>query len=190
MRIGLDFDGVISDCGALKCAAAKKLYGVDIPAIWFKKELVVGSGMLTMQQYRDLQQAIYGTWDLGLALEPVDGVLDAIPKLRGDGHEIKVITSRDGVQLDIARAWAMKYGLPLDFTGVGYGASKASAAEGLDLYVDDDLDKLEPLVGIVPRRLLFSWGYNSHLDATGVAERVSSWREILDVVTSSENPKR
>lgn len=186
MRIGLDFDGVISDCGALKCSAAKKLYGIDIPADRFKKELVVGGGLLTMQQYKDLQQTIYGTWDIGLTLEPVDGVLDAIPRLRGDGHELRVITSRDGIQLDIARAWAAKHGLALDFTGVGYGASKAGAAEGLDLYVDDDLDKLAPLVDVVPRRLLFSWGYNSHVDAAGIAERVRSWKEILEVVGMSE----
>ncbi|MEY4744537.1 MAG: 5 nucleotidase, deoxy (Pyrimidine), cytosolic type protein [Candidatus Parcubacteria bacterium] len=188
MRIGLDFDGVISDCGALKCAAAKKLYGVDIPSERFKKELVVGGGLLTMQQYKDLQQTIYGTWDVGLTLLPVDGVLEAVPRLRDAGHSLRVITSRDGVQLEIARAWAAKHGLALDFTGVGYGSSKTGAAEGLDLYVDDDLDKLEPLIGIVPRRLLFSWGYNSHVDAGGIAERVASWKEIMDIVAANERP--
>ncbi len=189
MRIGLDFDGVISDCGALKCAAAKSLYGVDIPAARFKKELVVGEGLLTMAQYRDLQRIIYGTWDVGLTLRPVDGVLEAIPRLRDRGHAVRVITSREGVQLEIARAWAEKHGLSLDFTGVGYGASKASAAEGLDLYVDDDLDKLEPLVGVVPRRFLFSWGYNSHVDAAGIAERVGSWEELLRRVNENEEAR-
>ena len=41
MKIGLDFDGVISDCGKLKSDSAKKLYGVDIPSAKFKKEIVV-----------------------------------------------------------------------------------------------------------------------------------------------------
>jgi len=36
MKIGLDFDGVISDCGKLKSDGAKKLYGFDIPSAKFK----------------------------------------------------------------------------------------------------------------------------------------------------------
>jgi hypothetical protein len=184
MRIGLDFDGVISDCGDLKCKAAKRLFGVDIPPERFKKELVVGEGILTYDQYRHLQQVIYGTHEYGELMEPVPGVLEGIARLRGDGHEVRVITSRDGETLEVARAWADRRGLAIDFTGVGHGASKADAAAGLDFYVDDDIDKLEPLVGVVPHRALFSWGYNSHVDAEGVAVRVASWQELTDMVTS------
>lgn len=179
MRIGLDFDGVISDCGTLKCEAAKKMYGVDIPMERFKKELVVGAGILTLDQYHKLQEDIYGTYEIGMTAVPVEGVLAAVPKLLADGHEVRVITSRDGVMLDIARAWSEKHGLTLTFTGVGNGLSKAGAAVGLDLFVDDDLDKLEPLVGVVPHRLLFSWPYNGHVEAGDVAKRVASWQEIL-----------
>ena len=59
MKIGLDFDGVISDCGDLKSKGAKILYGVDIPPEKFKKELVVGQGILTLEQYANLQKQIY-----------------------------------------------------------------------------------------------------------------------------------
>lgn len=184
MRIGLDFDGVISDCGDLKCKAAKRMYGVDIPSSRFKKELVVGGGILTYEQYRQLQDTIYGTREYGMLMEPVTGVIEGIGRLRQDGHELRVITSRDGEMLDVAREWATRRGLSIEFTGVGHGASKAGAAEGLDLYVDDDLDKLEPLVGIVPHRVLFSWGYNAHIDVRNVASRVASWEELVGKVTA------
>lgn len=184
MRIGLDFDGVISDCGDLKCKAAKRMYGVDIPSARFKKELVVGTGILTYEQYRQLQDTIYGTREYGMLMEPVTGVIEGIGRLRGDGHDVRVITSRDGEMLQVAKEWAERKGLSLDITGVGHGASKAGAAAGLDLYVDDDFDKLEPLVGVVPHRVLFSWGYNEHVDAGDVAVRVSSWEELVGKVTS------
>ncbi|MCX6788239.1 MAG: hypothetical protein NT108_03725 [Candidatus Kaiserbacteria bacterium] len=178
MKIGLDFDGVISDCGRLKSDGARKLYGVDIPPAKFKKEIVVGEGHLTAEQYRNLQNVIYGTREIGFLMEPVDGVLHFLPRLVADGHTVLIITSRGEPELKIAKEWSIRQGLRLDFVGVGYGNSKAEAAIGLDLYVDDDLDKLADLIDVVPRRFLFSWGYNAHVDVGTIAKRVASWEEL------------
>jgi len=178
MKIGLDFDGVISDCGKLKSDGAKKLYGVDIPPAKFKKEIVVGEKHLTAEQYRELQKIIYGTREAGFLMEPVDGVLQYLPRLVADGHTILIVTSRGELELEIAKEWSTRQGLQLNFVGVGYGNSKAGATTGLDLYVDDDLDKLEPLIGIVPHRFLFSWGYNAHVDTGTIAKRIVSWEEL------------
>lgn len=182
MKIGLDFDGVISDCGKLKSDGAKKLYGVDIPPAKFKKEIVVGEKHLTAEQYRELQQIIYGTREIGFLMELVDGALHYLPRLVIDGHTVLIVTSRGEVGLGIAKEWSARQGLQLNFVGVGYGNSKADAAAGLDLYVDDDLDKLEPLVGVVPHRFLFSWGYNAHVDVGTTAKRVASWEELYSTI--------
>ena len=182
MKIGLDFDGVISDCGKLKSDGAKKLYGVDIPSAKFKKEIVVGEKHLTMEQYHELQKIIYGTREIGFLMEPVDGVLHFLPRLVADGHIVLVVTSRGEIELGIAKEWSIQKGLQLDFIGVGHGKSKANAANGLDFYVDDDLDKLEPLVGIVPHLFLFSWGYNAHVDVGAIAKRVASWEELYRTI--------
>lgn len=189
MRIGLDFDGVISDCGTLKCLAAKTMYGVDIPSSEFKKELVVGRGLLTQPQYRELQNAIYGTWEYGQRMEPVPGVIEGIAALKSAGHDVRVVTSREDVMLQIARDWAASRGLELPFEGVGHDKSKAVAAAGLDVFIDDDLDKLQPLVGIVPHRFLFSWGYNDHIVEGDVARRVASWQEFLERVDELHKAK-
>lgn len=184
MKIGLDFDGVISDCGKLKSDAAKNLYGLDIPPEKFKKEIVIGEGHLTADQYRDLQKTIYGTREVGFLMEPVAGMLEGIPQLIALGHTLLIVTSRGEVELEIAKEWSVNQGLTLDFIGVGYGVSKASACAGLDIYIDDDLDKLEPLVEIVPHRFLFSWGYNSHIDVRTVAKRIGSWKEFRRTIES------
>lgn len=182
MKIGLDFDGVISNCGKLKSDGAKKLYEVDIPPAKFKKGIVVGEKLLTAGQYRELQKIIYGTREFGFLMEPVDGVLHYLPRLVADGHTVLTITSRGEVGLEIPKEWSTRQGLQLDFVGVGYNNSKAGAAAGLDVYVDDDLDKLEPLVGIVPHRFLFSWGYNAHVDVGTIANRVASWGELYRAI--------
>lgn len=182
MNIGLDFDGVISDCGKLKSDGCKKLYGVNIPPAKFKKEIVVGEKYLTLEQYCKLQKIIYETREIGFLMEPVEGVLHFLPLLIAEGHTVLVVTSRGEVGLEIAKEWTAQQKMQLNFVGVGYGNSKASAASGLDLYVDDDLDKLEPLVGIVPHRFLFSWDYNSHAEIGDVCRRLASWEDLYRTI--------
>lgn len=184
MEIGLDFDGVIMDCGQLKSDGAKKIYGFNISPSQFKKEIVIGQGLLTAAQYRDLQKIIYETREVGFLMQPVSDVLIYLPKLIEQGHKVKVITSRENQALEIAQQWSNRKGLNLNFVGVGYGNDKTGAATGLDLYVDDDLDKLTPLVGVVPHRFLFSWGYNAHINPGSVANKISSWRELYNTVRS------
>ncbi|MEK7635179.1 MAG: hypothetical protein AAB446_01980 [Patescibacteria group bacterium] len=184
MKIGLDFDGVISDCGKLKSDAAKKIHGLDIPPEKFKKEIVINEGYLTAGQYRDLQRIIYGTREIGLLMEPVAGMIESIKQLFDLGHDIIVITSRGEIELEIAKEWSIKQGLALNFIGVGSGSSKAESCTGLDVYIDDDLDKLEPLVDIVPYRFLFSWGYNSHIKTGSIAKRIGSWQEFNNMIRS------
>lgn len=178
MKIGLDFDGVISNCGKLKAEYAKSAYGVEIPPTQFKKDVVIGNRLLSPDQYDQISTAVYFTREVGLRLEPVDGLFPCLPRLMEDGHTVSVITSRMETDLEIAKEWSRKQGLSLELIGVGYRNSKAQHALGLDVYVDDDLHKLEPLVDVVPHLFLFSWGYNERLNEAGVAQRVLSWNEL------------
>lgn len=184
MNIGFDFDGVFTDCGKLKSAAAKGLYGVDILPENFKRELVVGKGILTTEQYSKLQQVIYETREWGLRMEMVDeGIPNYLNHLVREGHKLVVVTSRGGAALNVAKEWSRRQNIDHYFELVGTGGqSKVEALRGFDLYVDDDLGKLEPLVGIVPHLFLFSWGYNMHNSVEGIAKRVSSWLELHRII--------
>ena len=139
MRIGLDFDGVISDCGQLKSYGAKLLYGVEIPPEKFKKELVVDTGVLTLERYRHLQKQIYGTREIGLTMLPVNGVLELVPKFQQEGYDLMVVTSRGEPESEIAREWMKSKSLDLHLVGVGGGVSKADTCKGLDVYIFDYL---------------------------------------------------
>lgn len=178
MKIGIDFDGVISDCGDLKSVVAEKLYGIKVPSARFKKELILADGILTLEQYRQLQKLIYGTREYGFLMKPVEGALKYIALLTANGHSVVVITSRQNKELEVAREWCEKIGLSIKFIGVGYGNPKTDAARGLDVFVDDDLDKLEPLEGIVPHLFLFRWGYNAHIDPHPTASLIHSRKEL------------
>lgn len=187
LEIGLDFDGVISNCGQLKSETAKILYGKNIPPEKFKKEIIIGEGHLTAEQYRALQKRIYGTRETGMRMQPVKDVLKYLPRLISLGHDILVVTSRDQVELEIAKEWCQLKGLNLKFVGVGYKASKAEACRGRQIYIDDDLDKLIEVAQVVPHRFLFSWGYNREVEVGCVAQRISSWAEFFYTVPLLDN---
>lgn len=189
MKIGLDFDGVISDSGKLKSDMAKKHYGLDIPPERFKREIVISEGYMTGDGYRDLLNIVYGTREAGLLMEPVFEMKESIEELLSMGHSVVVITSRVDEKLEIAKEWSLRQGIKLDFTGVKYGTSKAEACAGLDVFIDDDFDKLEPLVGVVPHRFLFSWGYNNDVETGNIAKRVHSWNEFLQNIVSLEDKR-
>lgn len=177
MEIGLDYDGVIADPSKAKSEQAKKMYNVDISPSMFKKELVIPK-FLTEEQYRQVQNKVYENKDLSLSLPPVKGVLDYLPKLLKELHMVTVITSRHSNSADVAQEWLVKNSLFIPVIGVPYPLPKTEACRGLDVYVDDDLDKLAPLIDIVPNRYLFSQPYNKHEDLESIAKRIDTWQNL------------
>ena len=82
MKIGLDFDGVITDCGNLKTLGARTLFSTEIPPEMMKKEVVTEAGLLTLEQYREIQELVYCTRDVGLQMTAVAGMRKFLPLLQ------------------------------------------------------------------------------------------------------------
>ena len=184
LRLGFDFDSVISDCSTLKAEYAKQLYNFDIRPEIFKWYPLVTEGIMTKEQYITVQRAIYDGEESNSRMPAVDGALTYLPKLISEGHDIRVVTGRAGVTADLARRWLAKHELNIPLYGVGPTNIKTAECVGLDFFVDDDLEKLQHLVGTVPNLYLFHWEYNKNVANEGVAKRVHSWREIYDITQS------
>jgi len=185
MRIGLDFDGVITNCGKFKSDMGRELFGLKIPPDEFKKKILLERDIFTEETYLAFGKRIYGTWKCGQKMEPVEGALEYIPLFLTAGHEVFIVTSRDHEQLEVARRWLKIRGIKIDFYGVGYGKSKLEIAVSMkaDIIVDDDLKKLSQLVGYVKHLFLFSWGYNLCEDVGAVIQRIPpNWREFYRTI--------
>lgn len=178
LRIGLDFDGVFSDCDRLKNDVATVFY--DMP---YQE--------LDDDRKRAVRNAAYGNQQFVRKMEPLPDAFKYVTKLHQDGYDIRVITSRDGEFLNLAKDWFSRqrdeqpYDVPdLAFTGVGYPGSKAPACRDhqVDVFVDDDLHKLEPLHGHVSHLFHFSL-YETETDPT-IAEPVQHWEELYDNITA------
>ncbi len=182
--IGLDFSGVIVDCGKAKSKLAMHLYRQDIPRGIFKRKTILDNRLLTPEQLHDLQHRLYDTREAGYRLKAVTGIYKYLAILQREGHRLKVITSRKEFSLEIAREWMELNCINLPIVGVGPESSKADACKGLDIFVDDDLHRLEELVDIVPNRFLFTWDYNRHIRLEdGIVKRAYSWKDLYSKIS-------
>lgn len=176
LRIGLDFDGVFSDCETLKDDVARDIH--DRPYTTLKDA-----------DKRTVRNAAYGDRDYALKMEPIEDAFKYVTQLHEKGYDITIITSRDGDMLNIAQEWfadqreQQPYDVPdLPFNGVGYHNEKRDACleADVDVFVDDDLHKLEPLVDDVQHRFHFVGRY-AETDPD-VAEPVEHWAELYDKI--------
>lgn len=186
IRIGIDFDGVLVDCTELKKEMAQHMYGVDIGSTICKEHAVVREGLLTREQYRALMSQVCGNPNIGLRMRAMDGGVEHLKRLLDSGQSLKIITARADDDLEVAKEWCRINQLDIDFVSVGYRGSKVEAARGLHVYLDDDLDKLLPLQGIVPHLFLFSWPHNAQEQTPGSIMRISSWDEFVAIVNEIE----
>ena len=181
MNIGFDFDGVIADSHSMKPVIAKQMFGVSIPPDMYKRDLVLNHGLLTPQEYDVVSKKLYSG---DVEIQEVYQAILYIKILMTHGHAIKVVTSRSGADgaLQVALEWFAKKNLYLDVIGVGYGKHKTDACRGLDVFVDDDLQKLLPLQGLVKHLLLFSSPTNRQDEAPTGVHRLDSWWEIYNYI--------
>lgn len=178
LRIGIDFDGVIADCTDLKREQSQRLYGIDIPPHRCKEKFVIEDGLMTREQYRAIMENVCTTRECGLRMRPIEGAIAAIRSLQDRGHSVKIVTSREDEEVEIAREWSRMQGLDVDFVSVGYGKDKTDAVRGMDIYIDDDVYRLRPLEGVVGRLFLMTWEYNRLEEHPPFVERVDSWDDL------------
>ena len=189
LRIGLDFDGVFSNCAQLKDDVAQDIYSRSYNDLEDVERMTVRNAAYGDRDY------VFAGGETDVVMEPMPDVFQYVSQLHADGHDIMVITSRNGDLLEIAEDWYAKqqektdYAVPdLEFTGVGYDNEKLDACSdtGVDVFVDDDLHKLAPVADHVPHRNLFV-GPNAAEPDPKVAQPVESWEELYREISSLSN---
>lgn len=177
LKIGLDFDGVIANCALLKSIAGQRIFGIEIPPDRFTKAIVIGQGHLSVDQYAELQIAVYHTEGYAKLLEPIPNAIETIRQLLAQNYSIQVITSRGDKAVIFARAWLVSKGLSIDVVSIGNSENKLPAATsaGIDVFVDDDHEKLLPLIGAVSKLYWFTQNDQGGVGVHGSIRQIGSW---------------
>lgn len=180
MKIGLDFDNVMVQTDRLKPIVAKDLFGVEIPLANYNKELILTKRLLTEDQYQIVARKVYRGGFGPESLLPVPGTLEYIPMLQNLGHVLCVVTSRSVAHnnLHVVSEWLRLYGFDLPVTGIEYGVPKTEACRDLDVFVDDDLAILAPMLGILKHPMLFDLPYKNWGRIDDRVIVVNSWDSL------------
>jgi len=182
VQLGFDFDGVLADSTWLKTEAALERWGKRISPETFHWHTIVPTGVLSDEEYRQNQRDVHWNEERSRRMFPVGEMLIYLPQLIAQGHDIRVVTGRDGLSRDLAERWLHDHGIFIPVHGMGSRKSKRPKCEGLALFVDDDWDTFEPLVDAVAHRRVYTQPYNEHLAfPETVATRIGSWREIYNL---------
>jgi hypothetical protein len=183
MQLGFDFDGVTAYTERIKQIAAKRLFHKDVSINeLFIDAVTSGKSPITPAEYAQILTELWSNEDWYDFLDPVQGAIESIRSLVEAGHDVRIVSGRDGKALNLAEKWALKKGIDVPFYGVGYRASKKDALDGCVLFVDDDLHYLEPLVDSIEYRYLFSWPYNAGQSTGKIATRIHGWTEIMQKI--------
>ncbi|MEI6477626.1 MAG: hypothetical protein WCO52_01410 [bacterium] len=183
MNIGLDFDGVIADYASLKIRVSRELFGVEIPPEDMHGRTVVEKDLLSLSQYRAVQEVACTSPSYVLSMNEIPGAIKGITALQNMGT-VRIITSRPGKSLEMARKWLSSHDITCECVGVGRDTSKQGALKEEAVFVDDDIEKLEHLKGLVPKLILFGQKYNRGDNTEGLATRIESWDELLSSVSA------
>lgn len=179
-RLGLDLDGVIADRRTLKSSVCMELFQKEIPPRYCGKLDLLRS-YLTLEEYKQMSRKVYLDQGYVLSMRPIPYAVETIAQINRL-FDICIVTSCSVDEVVFVHDWLKKYGISIDIVAVG-GRDKRETTQGMDIFVDDDIDKLQMID--VPRKILFSGEHNMHDNTrdSGLS-RVHSWEELESVLTS------
>ncbi len=137
LRLGIDFDGVISDTIAAMIDYASAVHGIDLAP----HECLVPAGpaRLGVEAYQALIADAHGT-EYALGMPAIPGALEAIAD-HGARRDAVIVTARGGSAFDHTSTWLARAGLRdvLQDVVSSRGVTKAEVATrlGLDVLLDD-----------------------------------------------------
>jgi uncharacterized HAD superfamily protein len=135
MRLGIDFDGTITDAAAMQRAYARKRWDVELGEL----EVMRGGAVpiLGADRYRAMGDALWGPLT-AFTVEQADAV-DTLGRLVAQ-HEVTIVTARTDSEAAFARRWLNVRGLPVSVVNTSAKPKvRISGLLGLDVLFDDDI---------------------------------------------------
>jgi hypothetical protein len=178
LRIGMDFHGIIVDPTSVKQRIAYEITGQWILPELLKREIAVPEGILTNDEYDEMNRRIYETEGSILRAPPVDGAIETILALVKAGHEVDIITASGVAAFKNAVLWCRNHGLEIPgirLFGVGPDGDKIQVVRRMDIYLDDEFKHLDAVKDVIEHLFLLDRGYNQHERVGHIAKRVANF---------------
>jgi len=181
-KVGLDFDGVLWNFAELKHRVLYDLFGRTMSIGRETHDFMIADGVVTEEEYWELARVLCTTTRYLSDMTPLPGMSTYLPHIRTLSRDVefRVVTLRTPEGAVIAQRWIDSLCLGVKVESANAAGTKGPHADGLHVFVDDTLEHLHEVEGIVPHRFLFSWNYNNHHGPSDGIVRVRSWKELFD----------
>ena len=195
MRIYIDFDDVLCETARALSDVAKVVFNRDVPYEEITVFNLQHAFSLSGDEIDQLMDLAHKQEFLA-KLEPVPGAVEAVKKLRAEGHEVVIVTGRPSYCHEGSILWLKSCGLEwmevvyVDKYGRAPKVLPPSAPRMLnldefcelsfDIAIDDSptaLDLLAALKGCQP--VIYSRPWNTSYKPPSAMLRCSTWAEIL-----------
>ena len=193
MRIGIDFDDVVTDSVNLIVKLHNQHYGTDFRKDQMTHYTVEKSWGGSKEEWRAKLDEFFSAKNL-VHLDPMAGSLAGIKALKDMGHELYIVTGRGSAKDDVAATeqWLIAH-FPNVFKGVHYAnhiaadqltvtrreKSEICKENKIELLIDDNPRIAAECATAGIRVFLFDQPWNQGEFPAGV-ERVHSWDEIVE----------
>lgn len=194
MNLGFDLDECIGMTAQRALDHANEIFQVELPidmleSFFFDENTYSDDPDEQKAVEETLLHAVFNQ-EIMFEVEPYEGAVKALQRLKHQGHKIFIITKRRKEDEDMTYSWLRKHKVPFDGVGVthledkGYYANKFN----LDFFLDDLEDNLYEMHKAKARwkKGLFlmtrPWNAHKFIDSTKIT-RVNDWDDVLQAVS-------
>jgi uncharacterized HAD superfamily protein len=183
MRLGIDFDGTVTDAPGMQRAYAVRRWGVELSELQVMRAGAVP--VLGEERYASMGDALWGP--LTAVTPPQKGALRVLGRLVAD-HEVDIITARHGNQAAFARRWLAVRGIGVRVVNTSAQPKiEACARLGIDVLLDDDiLRQGEALLAGGTLPVLYEHPHNRDAPRPEGMRSVASWGAFANLVQQLE----
>jgi len=193
--IGLDFHGPCMleyRVALLKSDLAWKFWRIYIAPEEFLKGYLIDRGLLSRERFEKLRTLVYEDWHYVSTIPHTPGLKKSVEMLLRCGHQVVIITTASGKAGEMVDRWLRWQKLPalpriscptgkanlLKSLGQQGFVNHLGEPSGLDIYIDNQLRILDPLVGTGPKLFFFKEQFDNPHQINKSIQVVHNWREL------------
>ncbi len=183
LRLGIDLDGVVADFNAGWTARYNRDFPDRIDRDLTTADVTewdaptVLSHFATMSEFWKWAETCAEGRSLFAGLEPYPGAIEALERLRADGHHVVILTTKPHFSIHDTYDWLARHKVPSTEIHILDDKTRVEC----DVYLDDGVHNLEALVAAHPRSTVCRYVRPWNTSVPGTID-IRDWNQFTEAV--------
>lgn len=197
MRIGIDIDGVLTNYNQYVIEKGKEYCKKNKVGKWFHPNNLDTTKMFGWSYYSEFKFWITHIFDYAKNNPAIENSADIIKKLKEDGHDIYIITSRwlassrntksifpeiflKKKMRNTVKKWLQENEITYDHIVFLKNKSKYIIDNNIDIMIEDTPKNIE-CISHITKVICYHWGYNEKIEGKNI-DRCYNWKDIYSKI--------